>query len=145
MASAEKYSPQNRLYSRMRKIQATIDNLQQEMIWLMEDYNTQRERNPTSASTQQFENLSASEYAGLTRKSNQPPPARVESPSELSPVADRPSFARKFSELSPRQRHGLEEAMRSPDLKRVDKRQHSNISFFLAFMYGRAAYIPIVT
>ena len=118
MASAEKFSPSNRLYSRMRKIQAAIDNLQQEMIWLMEDYNAQRERNPPSALTRQFSALAAADTpvaneSGLARKPSEPQPATIESPSELSPVADRPSFARKFSQLTPRQKYGLEEAMRS--------------------------------
>ena len=121
MASPEKHSPQNRLYSRMRKIQAAIDNLQQEMIWLMEDYNAQRERNAPSALTRKFSNLTADapQQARLARKSSEP---AIESPSEPSPKLDRPSFARKFNQLTPQQREGLEEAMRSPDLKRVDKR-----------------------
>ena len=121
MASPEKHSPQNRLYSRMRKIQAAIDNLQQEMIWLMEDYNAQRERNAPSALTRKFSNLTAdapiANESGLARKSSEP---AIESPSEPSPKLDRPSFARKFNQLTPQQREGLEEAMRSPDLKRHD-------------------------
>jgi hypothetical protein len=105
----------------MRKIQAAIDNLQQEMIWLMEDYNAQRERNPPSALTRKFSNLTADapQQARLARNPSEP---AIESPSEPSPKLDRPSFARKFNQLTPQQREGLEEAMRSPDLKRVDKR-----------------------
>ena len=114
MASPEKHSPQNRLYSRMRKIQAAIDNLQQEMIWLMEDYNAQRERNAPSALTRQFSTLAAADAP----QRNPSEPA-IESPSEL-PKSPRASFARKFNQLTPRQKHGLEEAMRSPDLKKHD-------------------------
>ena len=116
MASPEKHSPQNRLYSRMRKIQAAIDNLQQEMIWLMEDYNAQRERNAPSALTRQFSTLAAADAP----QRNPSEPA-IESPSEL-PKSPRASFARKFNQLTPRQRDGLEEAMRSPDLKKHDTR-----------------------
>ena len=106
MDSAEKTSPTNRIYKRIRQIQAAIDDLQQQVIFLLQDWETQQESQHTeSALTRQFDALA--------------------SPSS-TPVADdsqRARFSRKWGELTPQQREGLEESMRSPDLKRHDMKQ----------------------
>ena len=106
MDSAEKTSPTNRIYKRIRQIQAAIDDLQQQVIFLLQDWETQQEEtHPASALTRQFDTLA--------------------SPSS-TPVADdsqRARFSRKWGELTPQQREGLDESMRSPDLKRHDMKQ----------------------
>ena len=106
MDSAEKTSPTNRIYKRIRQIQAAIDDLQQQVIFLLQDWETQQESQHTeSALTRQFDALA--------------------SPSS-TPVADdsqRARFSRKWGELTPQQREGLDESMRSPDLKRHDMKQ----------------------
>jgi len=80
----------------MRKLSAAIDNLQQEMLWLIQDWESvQEEKLPVSNLVREFENL--------------------QSPSQSPRV-------RKFNALTPRQKHGLEEAMKSPSLKKHDHR-----------------------
>jgi hypothetical protein len=106
MDSADRKSPSNRIYQRIRQIQAAIDNLQQQVIFLLQDWENQQESQHTeSALTRQFDALA--------------------SPSS-TPAADdsqRARFSRKWGELTPQQREGLEESMRSPDLKRHDMKQ----------------------